>query len=473
VRTAPGPSGSRTLYYLRLRRTDPVGFYTQLFSEYGDFVRVRLGPLSAFISGSPDAARHILMERHGRYSKGAAAERFAKVIGKGLITSEGALWQAQRRLIRPAFTAERLVAFSQTITRVTGRHIRETMPGGRDFQKEVTALTLRLIAESVLGSDLTSEVDRIMAAFTRILDHLERMLVSPARALELLPDWPPLRGARRLLHNRTQVHHRGVDDAVAELDDVVRIVTMARRRSPAQQPDLLSVCLAGRDKETGEGMSDQQIRDEVLTVLLAGHETTAVALTWTALDLAWHPEVARNLKAELDFVLEGRTPTYSDLPRLRYTKAVVDESMRLHPPVWRISRKALEDDEVCGYRVPKGSEVVISPYLLHRSPALWSDPESFRPERFLKDDGESVSKLGFIPFGAGPRKCIGNHLATIEAIVILASYCQRFRFTVAPGFAPELDPKLTLRIRGEVPIHLEELHDSRCGREPERRTSGS
>jgi len=473
VRSAPGPSGSRTLYYLKLRKTDPVGFYTQLFSEYGEFVRVRLGPLSVFISGSPDAARHILMQRHRHYSKGAAAERFARVIGNGLITAEGALWQRQRRLIRPAFTAERLAAFAETIARVTEGHVQQTMPGGRDFQKEVTALTLRLVAESVLGSDLTSEVDRVMGAFTRILDHLEGMLLSPARVLELLPDWPGLKGARRTLNHRGRLHQRGIDDAVAELDDVVRIVTTARRRSSEQQPDLVSVCLAGRDRQTGEGMSDKQIRDEVLTFLLAGHETTAVALMWTALELACRPQVARNLKAELDSVLEGRTPTYSDLPRLTYTRAVVDESMRLHPPVWRISRKALEDDEVCGYRVPRGSTVVISPYLLHRNPALWSDPECFRPERFLGQDGESLSRPGYIPFGAGPRKCIGNHLATIEGIVILASYCQRFRFTVAPGFTPELDAKLTLRIRGEVPIHLEDLHDSRCSRESERGTSGS
>jgi len=455
------------LHYLKLRKTDPVGFYTKLFSEYGEFVRVRLGPMSAFICGSPEAAHHILVARHHSYSKGAGAQRLARVLGRGLITAEGALWRRQRRLIRPAFTTQRLEAFSETISRVTDRHIKEAMPGGRDFQKEVTALTLRVVAESVLGSDLTSEVERIMSAFTRIMDHLDGLLLSPARVLEMLPDWPGLRAARRTLHNRGRRYRSGIDDAVAELDDVVRTVTTARRRSPAEQPDLVSVCLAGRDKETGEGMSDQQIRDEILTFLLAGHETTAVALMWTALELAWNPEAARNLKAELDFVLEGRTPTHSHLPRLRYTRAVVDESMRLHPPVWRISRTALEDDEVCGYRVPRGSTVVTSPYLLHRSPALWPDPERFQPERFLPDHGPPPSKLGYIPFGAGPRKCIGHHLATIEAIIILAGYCQRFRFTVAPGFTPELDPKLTLRIRGEVPIHLEDVDDSRCGRESE------
>jgi cytochrome P450 len=287
----------------------------------------------------------------------------------------------------------------------------------------------------------------------------------------MLPDWPGLRGARHALYNRGQLHGRSLADSVAELDDVVTTVTAARRRSPAEQPDLVSICLRARDKETGEGMGDQQIRDEILTFLLAGHETTAVALTWTALELAWNPEVARNLKAELDSVLQGRMPTYSDLPRLRYTRAVFAESMRLHPPAWRMSRKALEDDEVAGYRVPRGSTVVTSPYLLHHSPALWSHPERFRPERFLNDSKEPGSPFGYIPFGVGPRKCVGNHLATVEAIIILASYCQRFRFTIAPGFTPELDPKLTLRIRGEVPIHLEDADGGRCARESEGRTS--
>jgi cytochrome P450 len=279
--------------------------------------------------------------------------------------------------------------------------------------------------------------------------------------LELLPDWRGLRSVRHILYSRGRAPGRSLDDSISELDDVVRNVITARRRSPAEQPNLVSICIAARDKETGEGMSDQQIRDQVLTFLLAGHETTATALIWSALELAWNPEVAGRLRAELDSILQGRTPTYSDLPQLKYTRAVFEESMRAHPPVWRISRTALEDDEVAGFRVPKGSTVVISPLLLHHNPSLWSHPERFRPDRFLKSanaDQEARSRFTYIPFGAGPRMCVGYHFATIEATIILASYCQRFRFKVDAGFRPALDPRVTLRIQDEVTMLLEEAH---------------
>jgi len=236
------------------------------------------------------------------------------------------------------------------------------------------------------------------------------------------------------------------------LDRVVYDIIETRRRPGQQQDDLLAMLLVARDEETGAGMTDRQLRDEVMTFLLAGHETTAVALTWTWYLLACHPAVAERLRAEIAAAIGSRTPTLEDLPQLRYARMVVEEAMRLYPPVWGFMRQAVGADEVGGFTIPKRSVVTISPYVTHRHPAVWEDPERFDPDRFTPERVRSRPRFAYLPFSGGPRLCIGNEFALMEAQLVVAMTVQRYRLQLVPGTTVELESRLTLRPRGGLPM---------------------
>jgi cytochrome P450 len=309
-----------------------------------------------------------------------------------------------------------------------------------DVSDEMMHLTLMIISRTMFGADLGAEANRIgQAVSTGIIESNRRMFSFPE-----IPFWIPTPANRRFL------------DARAVLDEVVQRMITNRRQSgnPAAHNDLLSMLIEAQDEATGERMSDQQLRDEVLTIFVAGHETTANALSWAWYLLSRNPAVRTKLRHELDQVLGGRTPTMADLPNLRYTAMVIEEAMRLYPPAWEIERQAVADDTIGGYHIPAGTIVMLSPYVVHRHPQFWSNPEGFEPERFLPERSEGRPRFAYFPFGGGPRLCIGNNFALMEAQLILAMVTQRFDLNLLPGRIPSPEPLVTLRPHGGVWVHI-------------------
>jgi cytochrome P450 len=355
------------------------------------------------------------------------------VLGNGLLTSEGDLWKRQRRIAQPAFHRQRIAGFAGTMVRAAedATALLESRRGDDvDMHHEMMRLTLRIVGETLLAYDPTDAADEVGAALSFLLP------LANQRSVRIV-DLPPIFPTRQNLKFRR---------ALATLDTVVRRMIAERRKSPGDRGDLLSMLIEARDAETGEAMDDRQLRDETMTIFLAGHETTANALTFTWLLLSRFPAAARELRAELTQVLGGRSATADDLPKLTVTRRILQEAMRLYPPAWIIGRSATGPDEICGYEVPAGSIVFISPYVVHRHPELWEDPEGFDPSRFAREPARGA----YLPFGGGPRMCIGNGFATMEAELVLATMAQRLRFDLVPGTDVKLQPSITLRPRDGV-----------------------
>lgn len=443
---APGPPTSLFLGTIRKVERDSLGFYTGMAREYGDVVR--LGALSGrarwYLVAHPQGVEHVLRTNSRNYTKGVFARPLKLMVGEGLVTSEGAYWLRQRRLAQPAFHKRRIAALADGMAAATQDMLREwdeRHAGGRAFDaaNEMMRLTLRIVGRALFSADLGGRVGAFGPALTETLEYVNRR----SFRLFALPERIPTPRNRRFVRAR------------AELDRVAYDLIEARRRSGEDAGDLLSMLLLARDEETGERMSDAQLRDEVMTILLAGHETGAVAMSWTWYLLSRHPEQERRLHEELDAALGGRTPTFEDLPRLSYAKMVVEEAMRLYPPAWGIARQAREEDEIGGYRIPAGSPIAILPWVTHRHPALWERPEAFDPERFGPERSAGRPPYAYFPFGGGPRQCIGSAFALMEAQLILAGVAQRYRLRLAPGRRVEPEPLVTLRPRGGMWMTLE------------------
>ncbi len=390
----------------------------------------------------------MLVEHHRDYRKVPwYNSKLKQIIGQGLLTNEGESWVRQRRLAQPVFRHERLQALGVDMTDATLRqleHWREFAGRGTPFDvaSEMMRLTLTIVAQTLLGADVRHEADAVGEAVTAGLEYAVTKMGSYV-------DWPvqiplPL--------------HRRFTRARATLDRIVYRIITDRRQSGTDTGDLLSMLLRARDAETGATMTDRQVRDEVMTTFLAGHETTAVALTWTWFLLAAHPDAAHRLQAELASVLGSRTPTAGDLPHLPYTRMVLEESMRLYPPVWGLSRTPIVDVDLGGHRISKGTIIYLSPYLTHRHPAFWDDPDRFDPDRFRSDRSAARPRFAYFPFGAGPRQCIGAGFAMMEARLVLATVAQRYALDLAPGHPVSLDPKITLRPRFGLRMIARELH---------------
>ncbi len=448
-RTAPGPRGRLLLGNMHHIRRRPLEFYTSLRRQYGDVVRFRTtGPFNAFLLSHPDDVEYVLRKNARNYPKEEFVNAKLKLfLGEGLLTSEGEFWLRQRRLAQPAFHRQRLAALATLMTDATGAMLARWEPdagSGRplDVADEMAHLTLGIVGRALLGVDLSEKAGALGRAFEVALEHVNHrsthMLAVPERI-------PTPRNRRFLMARR-------------KLDEAVYRIIAERRRSGEDTGDLLSMLLAARDEETGEGMSDQQLRDEVVTILIAGYETTADALAWTWYLLGAHPETRARLRAELAAVLAGRVPTVEDLPQLPYTRMVLQEAMRLYPPAWGLLRQAREDDEIRGYRIPARVRIVISQYVVHRHPGFWEEPERFDPERFAPGRVASRPPFAYFPFGGGQRMCIGNNFAMMEAQLILATVAQRYRLDLVPGHPVEPEPLITLRPRHGV---LVTLHDRR------------
>jgi cytochrome P450 len=382
--------------------------------------------------------------------------------GLGLLTSEGDLWQRQRRLLQPPFTARAVTRFDHVMTSTAETLLARWQAASAqgqpvDVHRGMLELTLRIIGRSMLGVDLDQEGGRVAAAYHQACQLLDRRFAAVADLPLAIPTPANLRMRRAL---------RTLDDFIYRLIDERRAASSAPQAAPPEPIDLAAAGPAGRperdllDKllnasEAGTGMSRQQVRDELMTMFFAGHETTAQALTWTWYALSQHPDVEARLHDELDHVLAGRPPTAQDLAQLPYTRRVVDETLRLFPPVWLFPRGAIHEDQLGGYHVPAGSLVFPCPYLIHRHPDAWERPETFDPDRFTPERFNDRMRAAYIPFGVGPRACLGNHYALQEAVLLVALFAQRYRFRLLPGHRVEPQSAITLYPAGGLPMRLE------------------
>jgi cytochrome P450 len=394
----------------------------------------------------PDDIEYILRRNNTNYHKGIAHQRFKSLLGEGLLTSEGKFWLKQRRLAQPAFHRQRIAGFATTMTNAAAsmlEHWQSYAANGQafDISAEMTRLTLQIVGQTLFRTDISGDEAKVVRdALYVALDYLSyRVAHFTLEPMEYIP-------TRR---NRQYWRARRI------LDKVVYDIIAERRQSEEDTGDLLSMLLLARDEETGEGMSDKQLHDEVMTLVLAGHETTANTLTWTWYLLAQHADVERKLHDELASVLGGRVPVVEDLQRLPYTKMVIEESLRLYPPAWGMSRHAVADDEIRGYRVPAGSEVAVVQYVTHRHPEFWDNPEAFDPDRFTPERSAGRPNFAYFPFGGGPRLCIGNTFALMEAQLILAMIAQTYRLRLVPDQTIEPEPIITLRPRRGISMTLE------------------
>lgn len=439
----PGPRYLTPFAAARAMRPDPLGFVTRLAREWGDVVCVRMGPIAVHMFFHPDDVRHVLQEHNQRYVKGPIIARAKVLIGEGLFTSEGSFWRRQRRLAQPAFHRERIAGLVDTMVACTAERLdawRPVGPAGEaiDVAAEMSELTLTVVGRTLFGADLSASAADVGRA-------LRVALAGTAdRALEWMvaPMWVPTRKNRRLRA------------AIATLDRVVYDVIARRRRAGVVRDDLLGMLMEARDADTGEGMTPRQLRDEVMTFFLAGHETTANALSWALYLLARHPEAEERLRAEVETVLGDRPPAAADVPALAFARAVVEEAMRLYPPVWGIGRQAVEPDEIRGVQLPAGALVNLSPWVTHRHPAFWWDPERFDPDRFLPPAAQDRPRFAYFPFSGGPRLCIGETFALVEAVVVLAMLVQRHRLVLPAGHTAAPEVSLTLRPAGGLPMRV-------------------
>lgn len=414
-------------------RRDPLGTLERLAREHGDVAGMRFGPRRVTLLTHPDLVREVLVTRHKSFVKSYALQRARVLLGEGLLTSEEPLHLRQRRLAQPAFHRERIAAYAADMVAYAARTDGEWRDGAEvDVAREMNRLTLAVAGKTLFGAEVAGEAEEIARALTDALGLFKRLTNPLGPLLDRFPTPATLRMRR----------------ARARLDATVYRLIAERRRSGEDRGDLLSMLLLAQDDEgDGSGMTDLQLRDEVLTIFLAGHETTANALAWTWHLLARAPGVEAALHAELDRVLAGRLPTMDDLPALPYTRAVLAESMRLFPPAYVVGRQPLHDMEIGGYRVEAGSIVLTSPWVVQRDPRWWPDPLRFDPSRWTPDAEAALPKLAYFPFGAGPRKCIGEGFAWTEGILVLATLARRWRVRPVPGHPVETEPTITLRPR--------------------------
>jgi cytochrome P450 len=427
-----------------------LGLLTESRARFGDVVRFRLGPMVVHLVAHPDAIRHVLQERADRYDKETrSSAKIRGMTGLGLLTASGALWHRQRRLVQPGFRPAAVAGFAARMVEATEamlarweRQAASEKP--LDAASEMMRLTYSIVGRTLFSADVSGDADAVEEAMAVVLAHTWRRLEIVDVPL-LVPTPGNLRFRR----------------ALAAIDRVVyRILSERRAERRAQPPeaapdDLLSILLRERDEETGEAMADGQLRNETITLLLAGHETTANALAWTLFLLARHPEALERVHAEVESALGGRAPVAEDLKALPFTERVICESLRLYPPIWALERRAAVEDEIDGFRIPAGSTVVVSPWVTHRHPDFWDEPERFDPDRFTAARSAGRPLLAHVPFGAGPRFCVGAHFAMTEAMIITALVVQRFRLRLVPGREVIPLPGITLRARDGVWVTLD------------------
>jgi cytochrome P450 len=437
----PGPPRSlRTLVIYGPGR-DPLRFFVDLARTYGDVAHVHLAGEHLFLFNHPNLVRDVLVTNQRNFLKGRGLERAKRLLGNGLLTSEGAVHVRQRRLMQPAFHRDRIAAYASVMTEYAQRVEQRWTEGARlDVAKEMNRLTLGIVGKTLFDADVDAQAATVGAALTDVLGSFWLNMLPLADLLEHLP-LPAFRRSKR---------------ARAELDRIIYAMIAERRASPVDRGDLLSMLLLAQDEEgDGGGMSDAQVRDEAMTIFLAGHETTANALSWTWHLLSGAPEVESRLHEELDRVLGGRAPALDDVPKLQFVEQVVTESMRLFPPAWIIGRRAIHDYPVRDYLVPARGIVVMSPYVIHRDARFFAEPERFNPDRWTPAFKASLPPFAYFPFGGGARRCIGESFAWMELVLVVSVIAQRWRLRAVPGHPVVPQPVVTLRLKHGLKMTVE------------------
>lgn len=441
--TLSAPRGHLLTGHLPEFSRDLLGFLTRCARDHGDIVPLRIGPLRAYLLSRPDLVEHVLLTHSKDFRKSPAYRLIlSRVVGDGLVTSDGEVWRRQRRLVQPAFHRERIAAYAEAMVDRADRAVAHWREGEvRDVHGEMMRLTLEIVCRALFKADVSDAVRDVGEALSVAREEANTRLNT---LLFLVPAFVPTPGNLRLKR------------AVRRLDRVVYGLIEQRRAKGDGDDDLLGMLLRARDE--GSGMTDRQLRDELMTLFLAGHETTAIALTWAFYLLAQHPEAEATLHAELASVLRGGRPTADDAARLVYTEHVIWETLRLYPPVIALGRQALRDCEIGGVPIRKGSILLLSQWVLHRDPRYFTDPERFDPGRWADGLAARLPRFAYFPFGGGPRSCIGASFAMLEAVLVLATIAHRYRLRIAPEERVGLDPSATLRPKGGLRMVLAARH---------------
>src|SRR6266403_2316778 len=434
----PGPQGTPIMGVMRDFNSDQLGFIERCRDEYGDIVWMRFLYVPALFLYHHDEVEYVLVTNAKNFIKSMSLRSnfFQRLVGNGLLTSQGEEWKRQRRLSQPAFHRERVASYGQVMVDYTTRLTAKWNEGeSRDIHRDMMRLTLEIVVQCLFGADVSSDVDHVGATL--------KELVKPFAAQATL-GW--------ILNNRlpTPAHLR-FHALARKIDKVVYRIISERRASGEDKGDLLSMLLAARD-EDGSRMNDRQLRDEVMTLFLAGHETTALTLAWSWYLLGTNPDTERKFHAELDEVLGGRAATMADLPRLKFTEQIAKESMRLYPPAYGLGREAINDCEIGGYHVPAGTQVFMFQWATHRDARFFEEPQEFKPERWTAEFEAQLPKYAYFPFGAGPRACIGASFAMMEMIMVLVTIGKKFRLELVPDHPVEVFPAMSLRPKDGVKV---------------------
>ncbi len=441
----PGPKGGLFgLDNVAHFKREPLHFLMSMAREYGDIVHFRFGPHQVYQPHTPELVREILVNQADKFHKWQLQKKvMGKVLGNGIFLSDDDVWKRQRKLVAPALHTKRIQHYAEIMTLYTNRLVDSWQPGQEiDIAEEMLKVTMDIVAKSMFDADgVSAEAQKLSNALRVVQD----MIIREMTALIMpVPDWVPT--PRNLRENQ----------AMADLDEVVMDFIHKKRANTEDRGDLLSMLMQAVDDETGEPMNDEQVREEVITLFTAGYDTTALALAWAFYLLSLNRDVEERLVAEVKSVLGGRTPTLEDLQTMNYTDRVLKETMRLYPPAPFFPREAIADVEIGGYTLPKGSVVFISPYVIHRDPEFFPDPERFEPERFNPGYEERIPKYAYFPFGGGPRVCIGQSFALMEAEIILATIVQRFHLALVPGQDIIPEPTITLHAKHGIQLRIVE-----------------
>jgi cytochrome P450 len=433
----PGPPRSLLSTFVYRPGRNPLGFFTNLARTYGDVVHVRLGAEHAYLLNNPRYIRDVLVTHQQHFHKGRALERARRMLGDGLLTSEEATHLRHRRLLQPAFHREAIGSYASVMIDFAERSTNRWRDGDMlDLSQEMMRLTLAIVGKTLFGADVESHAPEVGAAMTAVMESFWMLMLPFGNLLERLPV-PALRKSKA---------------ARASLDAIIYRLIADRRRAPGRSgpSDLLSMLLAARDEEEGgdgKGLTDEQVRDEAITIFLAGHETTANAMAWTWYLLGRSPDVERQLHEEIDRVLRGRLPAVADIPRMPFVEQVITESMRLYPPAWMIGRRALREYPVGDFVLPARALVLLSPYITQRDPRYFAEPDRFLPARWTPEFKTSLPPFAYFPFGGGSRRCIGEPFAWMELMLLVSTIAQRWTFRPVDDGDVEPEPVMTLRVK--------------------------
>ncbi|HEY9667735.1 MAG TPA: cytochrome P450 [Coleofasciculaceae cyanobacterium] len=429
VNLPPGPKGRFLIGHIPEINRDLLQYTVQWVHKYGDVVGWQFGPFPAITINHPDLVEQVLVTQVRNFVKSSVYRRGLRILGNGLLTSEGEFWQRQRRLVQPAFHQERIAAYAEVMVAYANQLVNRWQDGEiRDIHQDMMSLTSQIASKTLFDVDITEETEGVQAALDAVMDFNAQLSNQ-----YLVPGWVPT--PSNLRYQR----------AIQQLNTIIYRIIEQRRASGKDTGDLLSMLLQIRDESDGTQMTNRQVRDEAMTLFLAGHETTANALTWLWFLLSQHPEVEAKLQEELKTVLGGRTPTLADIRQLRYTEGVVLEAMRLYPPVWGMSRVALQDCVLGEYNVKAGTTVFLSQWAMHRDPRFYENPDVFHPDRWADNLLKKLPTFAYFPFGGGQHICIGKGFAMMEAVLLVATIAQKFRLTLQANHPVTPQPSLTLR----------------------------